>query len=372
MKRILLASASIVAFAGAAAAEVTFSGTATLGYNDTDNLANVNTDGDDEIGFYWEADLNVVFSQALDNGLTASANFGFNVADDANLGQTTNSRDYVLSLTSDTAGLFFGNTQFAAFKHWASAGDMETDFFSEEDGQTVLRGDITFGGVNASVSYALDVVTDNDLPLVDETDSLEQLSIGADATFGAIKLTFGYQEATDATGGAFADGDFNPNEVFGISAGTSFAGADVVLAYSKDNTAGEDSLGVKASYPVGPVTLTAYYVMESAAAGDNFGVAATYTSGPVSVTVDYQSDQEVNKTAIDATYDVGNGITALAGYYMQDDLEDDFYVAAKVALGEGASLLVSYADGGGDGEPDDEIGGPNYQEGTTVEVGFSF
>jgi outer membrane protein OmpU len=370
MKRILLASASIVAFAGAAAAEVTFSGSATLGYNDTDNVAN--SSGDDEIGFYWEADLAVSMTKALDNGLTAGVAFGFNVADDSangksNLGEATKSQDWVLSLTSDTAGLYFGKTDFAAQTHWVSAGDMESDGFSEADGETVLRGDVTYGGVNTSVSYLVDT----------STDSFEQLSLGADATFGSVSVAFGYQAESDnagfGDGGTVVDnGDYNPDEIFGISVGTSLAGADLRLAYASDQTSGENSIGVKASYPVGPVTLTAYYVSESEAAGDNYGVAVAYTSGPIGATLDFQNDQGTQKVAIDATYDVGNGITALAGYYMEDNLDDDFYVAAKVALGEGASLLVSYADGGADGQADDEIGGPAYQEGTTVEVGFSF
>jgi outer membrane protein OmpU len=370
MKRILLASASIVAFAGAASAEVTFSGSATLGYNDTDNVAN--SSGDDEIGFYWESDIAVSFSQALDNGLTAAVGFGFNVADDSadgktNLGEATKSQDWVLSLTSDTAGLYFGKTDFAAQTHWVSAGDMESDGFSEADGETVLRGDITYGGVNTSVSYLVDT----------STDSFEQLSLGADATFGAVSVAFGYQAETDnlgfGDGGTVKDnGDFNLDEIFGISVGTSLGGADVRLAYASDQTTGENSIGVKASYPVGPVTLTAYYVSESEAAGDNYGVNVAYSSGPIGATLDFQNDQGTQKVAIDTTYDVGNGITALAGYYMEDGLDSDYYVAAKVALGEGASLLVSYANGGGDSQADDEIGGPAYQEGTTVEVGFSF
>ncbi len=61
MKRILLTSTALVAFAGAAAADVTWSGTAGLGYND---------DIDD--GFYVDGDLDVTMSQELDNGVTVS------------------------------------------------------------------------------------------------------------------------------------------------------------------------------------------------------------------------------------------------------------------------------------------------------------
>ena len=255
MKRILLASASIVAFAGAAAAEITFSGEATLGYNDTDNRGNDPVTGlanltatdyvDDAVGFYWDASIDVTMSQALDNGLTAAASFGLNVVED-NLGESVSSSDYVLSLTSDTAGLYFGNTEFAAVTHWTSAGDMEADGFSEEDGETVLRGDITFGGVSSSVSYIVD------------GENLEQLSLGADATFGTISVAFGYQESTD-----FTNGNINPSEVIGVSVGTTFGGADVRLAYAQDDI--QETIAVKVSYPFGPVTVGASYAVESVA-----------------------------------------------------------------------------------------------------------
>lgn len=358
MKRILLASVSIVAFAGAAAAEITFSGDATLGYNDTDNLLV----GDDNVGFYWDAGIDVTMSQALDNGLTAAASFGLNVVDN-NLGEPTESSDYVLSLTSETAGLFFGNTEFAAVTHWTSAGDMESDGFSEEDGETVLRGDITYGGVNASVSYAV-----NTGPVGND---LEQLSLGADATFGTISLAFGYQEDANPEY-AGAGGDFNGNEVMGISVGTSLGGADIRLAYAQEAQAGGDrsTIAVKVTYPLGPVTLGASYAMESddaiATEEDFWEISADYVSGPIAVNANIDSGEDWELTG---SYDVGNGITAYAGVV---DAGDDMYVAAKIALGEGADLLVSYVDTGDTENGDDETGPEDYQTGATVELGFSF
>ena len=356
MKRILLASASIVAFAGAAAAEITFSGEATLGYNDTDNLAVV--PADDNLGFYWDASIDVTMSKALDNGLTAAASFGLNVVD-GTLGDPVESSDYVLSLTSDTAGLYFGNTEFAAVTHWTSAGDMESDGFSEEDGETVLRGDITYGGVNASVSYAVN------------GENLEQLSLGADATFGTIAVAFGYQEDANPEY-AGAGGDFNGNEVMGISVGTSFGGADVRLAYAQESQLAGDrsTIAVKVSYPLGPVTVGASYAMESddaiATEEDFWEVSADYASGPIAVNANYDSNEDWELTG---SYDVGNGITAYAGLV---DAGDDMYVAGSVALGEGATLLVSYVDTGDTSNADDEVGPNDYQEGATVELGFSF
>lgn len=355
MKRILLASASVIAFAGAASAEITFSGDATLGYNDTDNTAVAAAD--ENLGFYWDASIDVTMSKALDNGLTASATFGLNVVDN-NLGESVKSSDYELSLTSETAGLHFGNTEFAAVTHWTSAGDMEADGFSEEDGETVLRGDITYGGVNTSISYAVNGT------------SLEQLSIGADATFGTISVAFGYQESTTYPG---VGGDFNSNQVMGISVGTSFAGADVRLAYAQEALALGDksTIAVKVSYPLGPVTVGASYAMEDnttpgSISEDFWQVSADYVSGPIAVNANYDSGQDWELTG---SYDVGNGITAYAGVV---DAGDDMYVAASVALGEGATLLVSYVNTGDTSNADDEIGPNDYQEGATVELGFSF
>ncbi len=419
MKRTLLASTALVAFAGAASAEVTFSGSATLGYNDTrhgvasgivattaggttsadwgnggDYTGAPTATSDNNYGFYWDADLMVTFSQELDNGVTAAANFKIDVASEGSNGVALSSADYVLSLTSDMASLYFGDTQFAAEKHWKSAGDMETDGFSNQDGETTIRGDVTYSGVNASVSYI--VVTpqfgdanrwdllDISAPIPQGTDNLIQLSIGADATFGNFTVAVAYQEAIDAAyqgigidyngvdtfTACYSDnGDMNCDELFGLSVSTSFSGADVTVAYSKDNTTGADSTGIKVAYPVGPVTLTAYYVAESAAAGDNWGINAKYASGPFAVTVDYQDDQGTAKTAVDGSYDVGNGVMVYAGYYMQDNWDDSYYVAATYDLGGGASVLASYADGGSD---DDAYGPNDYQQGTTVEVTFEF
>lgn len=370
MKSILLASASVVAFAGAAAAEVSFGGEATLGFNDTVNALDDNNDG-----FYWSANLAVTFSQELDNGLTASATFDFDVADDTT-GLDLVSGGYLLSVTSETAGLYYGDTAFAAQTYWVSAGDMEADGFSESDGEVVLRGEVVYGGITAGVSYAVadaggDIVGDNG------GDALDQMSVGAKGAFGNFTFALAYQEESQGTVGAYdpavENGDFNTDEVLGVSVGTTFGGADLTVAYASETNSEESSIGVKVAYPFGPVTVTAYYVMEddSVDVDDNFGVNVAYASGAFAVTLDYQDDQGVAKTAVDGSYDLGNGIMVYAGFYTADDrAEDEYYVAGTLALADNASLLVAYAVG--ETNPDDEIGAGAYQEGATVELNFAF
>ena len=375
MKSILLASTALVAFAGAAAADghasVSQSLSATLGYNDT-----VNANDDNEIGFYWEGNLKTTATAALDNGLTAGAYFEITVGEDNStsnddFGLDLSSSDFVLSLEAEQGGLFFGDTSTATDKHWSSVGDMEADGFTTGTDSAVLRGDAGVGPVNASISYII-----NDDYDTTGTDNLRQLSFGAAADFDVVTVSAAYQKETNYVD---TDGDFNADEIFGISAEGTFSGVTAAIGYAENSTDDQQSTGVKVSYTFSPVTVTGYYVDEAGSdlpdEDPNFGIKVAYSDGPIGATLDYQDDQGTTKIALDGSYDIGNGLELFAGYYTQDnedgsDYEDEFYIAGKYDLGGGADILVSYAEG--EDNEDDEIGADDYQEGTTVELNFSF
>jgi hypothetical protein len=373
MKRILLASASIVAFAGAASAEITFSGEAALGYNDTEALdgdedaAGNLTVGDEDTGFYWSGELGITMSQELDNGLVAAATVTSDVVDNQLEGDIF-AEGYVLSLSSETAALFFGDTDMAANLRWDGVSEMEHDDFSETDGETVLRGDFMAYGLDVSVSALVDDTFDGNID--GSGDTLDQYSVGVAGTLGAFQMSAAYQE--EERDYDLGGDDFNPNQIFGISVGAAFAGADVDVAYAREEDASgdsESSTGIEVAYPIGPVTLGAFYVSESDDDGDSFGVAADYVSGALTVTTAYEEVREGDEDwAIEAGYDFGMGLNAYAGV---SDAGDDYYVAGTYDLAEGAQLLVSYAEDD-DNDSEDEIGDPEYQEGTTVEVSFEF
>jgi hypothetical protein len=420
MKSILLATASILAFAGAAAADVTFGGSATLGFNE-DNGSEPRDFGDRDVsgdidngeGFFWEADLGVTLTQELNNGLTATATFGLNITDEDAADQDDVGVDdnFLLTLTTEQGGLFFGDTEFAAFTHWDPAGGMLADDFSEQDDEIVLRGDAIFGGVEASVSYTV-ADAEEERP----EDNLDQLSIGASGAISRFTFSVAYQEEseivddildgdTDGDGedldnDYFAYDDFVISEVFGISAGTTFGGADVSVAYANNTTANDDSLGLEVAYPVGPVTLGAYYVLENDDSSDfdpgfddvenSLGVSADYASGPLTVSAFYEieddgdaddapegdgdplteedanefdgdDDDENQNFGVEVGYDSGAGIEVYAGYID----EDGGYAGIEYDLGNGAELIASYAD-------EDEEGAREYQGGTTVQVSLEF
>ncbi|MDP5358669.1 MAG: porin, partial [Paracoccaceae bacterium] len=220
MKSILLTTTAIVAFAGAAFADghagVSFSGDFTLGFNDDNDNDDAVVIGDND-GFYWEGDLNVTGTAALDNGVTASATWEFDIADETN-GQATVSDNVLLSLTTDSAGLYLGDTSFAAETQWKSAGDMEADGFSEADGENVLRGDVTVAGIEASISLALTNAAGARVS-VDTDEDYDQLSFGASGDLGMFGFAVAYQEeSTFAPYFSAENGDFNDSEIFGISA----------------------------------------------------------------------------------------------------------------------------------------------------------
>lgn len=359
MKSILLTSTALVGLAGAAAADVSWSGAATLGYND-----------DIRDGVYADVDLDVSLSTELNNGVTAAAKFGFELADDRGP-ENAGGNDFVadnnilLSLTSDAGGLYYGDTAYAAETYWSGVTNMAQDGFSEQDGETVLRGEFVLGGITAGASYFADNVAQGA-----GSDELRQLSVGAAGDFGGFSFTAAYQEEDDLGGNG--NGDYNPSEVLGISVGTSLAGADLTLAYASSND--EDSIGVEVAYPVGDVTLTAFYVAESADLTDDdgeevsgsYGVMADYASGPLSAKAWFHggADEDVG---INLGYDLGNGLALYAGY--SDD--DGQYAAGEYDLGGGAKLTVAYAEDE-DNATNDEIGPNEYLHGTTVAVSMSF
>jgi outer membrane protein OmpU len=368
MKNILLATTAIVAFAGAAAAEghsgVSFAGDASLGYND-----------DISDGFFWDSKIMTGFAAELDNGLTASASFDINIADD-NDAEDVAFDDYTLSLTSEMGGLYYGVTAFAAESLWQSAGDMAGDSFSEADNDIVLRGELTFGSVTAAVSTAIEA-NDGD----EADDDATQLSVAAVADLGTFTVGFAYQEESGTFGGGLTKaGDYNMDEVLGIFASTTAAGFDVALAYAEETNSGQSSVGLEVGYTMGDITLGAYYVSEDGnVADESYGVSVGYASGPLALAAYFNTDLDSDEFAVQGSYDLGNGLVMTAGSIDGDSATDNDFAAFIVAdydLGGGASVMASFAEANNVGtltsDDIDTFGGYELKHGTTIELSFAF
>ncbi|MFZ3583275.1 porin [Loktanella sp. DJP18] len=441
MKRILLTTTALVALAGAASAQnlaVAPMADGTIAPSDTPMMDLTPTaaesasgvvlgaDGEfgynDEVegGFYFEGGLGVTTSAGMNMGLTAgltldidldfSDNETFN-DDGIVVGSKTgidggtfdniniSASDFVVFVEGQGAALYIGDTETGAATRWAGTTNMEQDGFLEQDDiddgaangdfvDGVIRGDLDYGSVVASLSFLLANNTDTDDT---DFDGLTGLSLGAEGTFGNFVVGMAYQEeisqslvnfnrADDNEDGILTDeeaGNDDPgtvDEVVGVYAGSTFAGADVKVAYARNMTSEEDSIGVQVDYPFGPITATAFYSAESATE-DNYGVGVSYENGPVAAAAYYHdgNDQEIG---VEGSYDAGMGLTGYAGYIQNDGDSDAYeaYVAATYDLGGGASLIAAYGDTGDTYTgANDEIGNSfEVNEGTTIAVSFTF
>jgi hypothetical protein len=358
MKSILLTSTALVAFAGAASAgghasPISFAGEATLGYNE-----------EAQGGFYWDSSVDVTGTAGLDNGVTATASFGLDIAD-GNLGNGIDSgvtaSDLTVTIAGGGASLTFGDTDPVAEDRFADVDGMDAVSFNDQDThfdvagfEAMLVGEAEVAGFTAAISYGVDNGDGNDLT----GEQIDAMQIHVNGALSGFTIDFAYQE------------EFGPTpSIFGISGSTSFGGADVTIAYADNETV--TSTGISVSYPVGAVTVGGYYTMNDGDdATDDFGVSADYADGPISVSAAYDDngDDDGDSFSVEGSYDVGNGLTVLAGVV---DSGDAYYVAGSYDLGSGATLLVSYADDENN-ETNDEIGDPEYNAGATVEVSFSF
>jgi hypothetical protein len=372
MKKILLSSAAIVAFAGAASAEFAFSGTAALGYND-----------EFSDGVYVDADMDISASTELNNGWTASLTYGVELSQkdegESNDAQAGVDDNLTLALTNGTYTLTYGDTEHAAVSKWSGVSEMNADVFSEQDGEDVLKAEADFGDYAFAVSGIVDA---DGNAITDDTGDIKQASFGAVATYGQYNFGASYQEEDFTV--LDASGDYVPAEVLGLFVSTTFAGADVTVAYAEANAGPLEmsSFGVEVAYPVGDITLGAFYVAEDAnfvlPADETYGVSALYAAGAIEAKVYYQNVLGLDEYGVGASYDMNNGLVVTAGYIGGDDLTDDdysTYITAEYDLGGGASLLGAYVDQenftGGD-DIDTVVSDYELRDGFTVELGFTF
>jgi hypothetical protein len=403
MKIILLTTTALTMTAGIAAADVSISGDFRLGFNDTDsNDAQVGTAAtpgvqvpgsayvtgsaatgytaatthDNKLGVYNDAGIAIAMSSTLDNGMSA----GITVDLDGNDFASQAKDRYTFSLSNDTTSVTFGSTEYSAMSNWTSAGDMKTDTWSNQNDndRNVLKAETTVGGLKVSVSQ----------------------DIAANVADGNGTATASVNPISLSIGGALGGASYvvaNEGSKMGIAVATAVGGATVTTAYSTapsviltgpaaGGAIGDDhsssmgtSTAVKISYPMGAVVASASYSMEAegscaaevvgtattcVANADTYDIAAVWTSGDTKVTL---KTDENSANSIEGSSKLG-AATIAAG--LTDNL-NDMYLSVTNPLGGGATIMASYAvDAGADAL--DEVGGPDLQEGLTVELKFAF
>ena len=133
-----------------------------------------------------DIDLNIAFSQELNNGYTAAASFEFDVAN-ADQGASFNASDAVISLTNADSGIHYGDTKHGAENAWSAVGSMDNDDFRVADGEMVTRADMTFGGAKIGISLGDDTN-------ISGTEK-DYISLGITGSAGSFSYALAHQNA---------------------------------------------------------------------------------------------------------------------------------------------------------------------------------
>ena len=304
MKKILFASTAMVAFAGAASAEVTLTGFAEMGLFVGDGGV-ADTGGDVE--FFTDIDVTFTMAGETDGGLIFGATVDLDEGGDGSDASDNNTDDggATIFISGGFGTVTLGDTDGAL--DWAltevnfasgSINDDETEHggFSGNSGLdgafdgNILRYDYSVANFGVAASLELD----------DEGDE-ENFSFGVryELTFAGaeVNLGAGYQDA-------------GPGQAYGLSVAANLAnGLSLGVNYTEfDDVVDGDSLadidrhfGIGAGYSVGAISLSANYGIFQGDDGDNEGFG------------------------LSAGYDLGGGASLQAGYGNTDnDNGDDF------------------------------------------------
>lgn len=272
MKKILFATTAIVAFAGAASAEVALSGSAEMGLADN-GVADLQFHGDIDVSFTMsgETDSGLAFGAVVDldeattgNAFNPSMHGGSSafVSGDfgrITLGDTDGAVDFVLQ---DAA---IGNAGSIADDETSHAGYNGANKLDGAGDAQILRYDYTVGALSFAASAVQNAT-------VTETGFGLGAKYGFDMGGTQLSVAAGFQ-------------DFGNTDVVGLGLSATFAGGfSAALTYQTGefdgDTTDDDHIGVGVGYTSGAVTVSANYgTNDGTSSADGFGLAAAYDLG---------------------------------------------------------------------------------------------
>ncbi|WP_375551258.1 MULTISPECIES: porin [Rhodophyticola] len=303
MKKVLFATTALVALAGAAAADVTISGSAEMGIiggdrdaaGDPVNGALATTDATQ---FFNDVDIRFTLSGTTDNGLTFGAVVDLDEA--GNLGNEIDNQGTSVFLSGNFGTLTLGDTDGAL--DWAlseantagnpgSIDDAETVHAgylgSYGDGQgggvngdnQVLRYEYTFDSFGIAISHEQNAPAATGLVPTNARDGSTAIGFRYDAALAGVDLQFGLgYQVTDF-------GTADDQAIVGVSVAAVFAGGfEATIQYSDwtdvNGAAGvdDDHIGIGLGYSFDAFSIHANYG-EFDSGAEGFGLAAAYDLG---------------------------------------------------------------------------------------------
>jgi len=276
MKKILLASAASFAFAGAAAADITFSGSANVGFGDLVEDADGATQVDD-VEMYQNISVTTSMSGETDTGLAFGASITFRSGDDLDL----DAGDLTIAVkdagTTDQASKPLSNISFGNIFISGDWGKLTfdrdgLDNLWDDDFSHDLMYEYSFDAISFSMTYDIDGSGDGE-----EWSAKVAYAAGAfDASLstddrGDFDITLGYQITSEIKASLTHESDSGENTIKGVYNDGTFNASlaisdtdsewDLGLGYTAngitiganygDQDTGDESWDLSASYDLG-------------------------------------------------------------------------------------------------------------------------
>jgi len=298
MKHVLFTTTALVALSGAAMADVTWSGSASLGYNDGTGVMaeGINTDIDLDVSMSNAGGYSASISAAMEGG-------GAITGED-------------IAITTPVVSIHYGEVVEAA-----------NSAYSDTDGLAGLGSD-EFTGSGAAV-------------LISASTGGMSVGFSDDATIDGSGSSFGI--SGDLGGVSFGIG--SKGDDWGISASGSAMGGSISVA--SEEVVGASATGVSLTMPLGDMSLTV-----SATDGDFWGASVSTALAGATISAGTDSNDDTQ---------FGLSTTIAGGFGLAADFDTDngTELALTYALSDSATLSVSYnedldADDDDDYEPGTE------------------
>jgi len=296
MKQVLFTTTALVTLSGAAMADVTWSGSASLGYNDgAGALAEgINTDIDLDVNMSNAGGYSATISAAMEGG-------GDILGSD-------------IAISTPVVSINYGEIVEAA-----------NSAYSDTDGLSGIGSDeFTASGAAVLISASTGGMT---------------VGFSDDSSIDGSESSFGI--SGDLGGVSFGIG--SKGDDWGISASGSAMGGTVSVA--SEEVGGASGTGVSLTMPLGDMSLTV-----SATDGDFWGASVSTALAGATISAGTDSDEDT-QFAISTTIAGGFGLAA------DYDTDNGTELALSYSLSDSATLSVSYnEDLDGDNDDDNESG----------------
>ena len=308
MKHVLFTTTALVALSGAAMADVTWSGSASLSYNDGNaTIADgINTDIDLDVSMSNAGGYTATISAAMEGG-----------------GDITGSD---IAISTPVVSINYGEVVEAA-----------NSAYSDTDGLSGLGSDefTSADGSGAAV-------------LISASTGGMTVGFSDDATVDGSESSFGI--SGDVGGVSFGIG--SKGDDWGISASGSALGGTISVA--SEEVDGESGTGVSVTLPLGDMSMTV-----SATDGEFWGASVSTSLAGASISAGTDSN---DSTQFGLSTSLAGGFGLAADY----DTDNGTELALSYSLSDSATLTVSYNEDLDEDDDDDNTAG------TEASIAFTF